>query len=154
SDHRRVYGMDLFTSIDSGDLPAVLDRLDSDPDAAHRRHDTGPTPLLYALYRGRNDIARALAGRVEPDLAQAAALDDPGRQPARLHAGADPDARPPDGYPPLQLAAFFGAPASAALLIERGADVDAVADNPMRIQPLHAAAAGRHRQIALALIAA
>jgi ankyrin repeat protein len=146
--------MDLFAAIDSGDLAGAAAALDADPAAGHRLHPTGPTPLLYALYQGRPEIARALAERLEPDLAEASALDLPEKVAALLDAGGDPDARTPDGFTPLQLAAFFGAPASAELLISRGADVDAVADNPMRIQPLHAATAGRHREIALRLIAA
>jgi ankyrin repeat protein len=52
----------------------------------------------------------------------------------------------------LHLAAYFGAPQVAALLVSRGADMAAVADNPMRIQPLHAAAAGRHLEIATLLL--
>jgi ankyrin repeat protein len=64
------------------------------------------------------------------------------------------DARSPDGFTPLQLAAYFGAPAAAALLIERGAAVDAVADNPQRIAPLHAAVAGQHPEVVRLLLAA
>jgi len=50
------------------------------------------------------------------------------------------------------LAAYFGAPAAAAELIGAGADLNSVAENPMRIQPLHAAAAGRHGDVAGLLI--
>ena len=49
------------------------------------------------------------------------------------------DRRTRDGFTPLQLAAYFGAARAAALLLARGAEVGAVADNPMRIQALHAA---------------
>ncbi len=146
--------MDLFSAIDGDDTDAVRAILTTDPDAGHRPHDSGATPLLYALYQGRAGLARTIAGLVTPDLAEAAALDLTAGVAGALDGGADPDRRTPDGFTPLQLAAFFGAPATAALLIERGADVDAVADNPMRIQPLHAATAGGHREIALLLISA
>ena len=46
-----------------------------------------------------------------------------------------------DGFTPLHLAAFFGRPDSVRLLIERGADVRAVARNPLRVEPLNSAAA-------------
>src|SRR2546426_11534019 len=44
---------------------------------------------------------------------------------------------------PLGLAAFFAHPETVRLLLTRGADVAQAARNPMRVQPLHAAAAGR-----------
>ncbi|MCA9918714.1 MAG: ankyrin repeat domain-containing protein, partial [Anaerolineales bacterium] len=45
-----------------------------------------------------------------------------------------------DGFTPLQLACYFNQEAAALWLIEQGADVNAVAQNPMRIAPIHAAA--------------
>src|SRR3989454_2582118 len=48
-----------------------------------------------------------------------------------------------DGFYPLGLAAFFAHPETVRLLLARGADVAQAARNPMRVQPLHAAAAGR-----------
>jgi ankyrin repeat protein len=150
---KQEHAMDLFDAIAAGDEPAALAALDAQP--APGRHPSGPTPVLWALYHGHGELARRLAERVGPlDLAEAAALDDPQRIAQLLDAGAPVDGRTPDGYTPLQLAAFFGGPAAAALLLERGADPSAVADNPMRIQPLHAAVSGRHHDIAARLIAA
>ncbi len=143
--------MDLFDAIAAGDEQAALDALDQGP----ARHPTGPTPVLYALYHGHPELARRLAARRGAlDLAEAAALDDAARVAELIEGGAAADTRTPDGYTPLQLAAFFGAPAAAALLLQRGADPGAVADNPMRVQPLHAAVAGRHHEIAAQLVAA
>lgn len=144
---------DVFTMIDEGD-EAVLTMIRDDPQLA-RLHggSEGVTPVLHAMYRQRFELARALveaAGALE--LAEAAAVDDVTQVRSRLAAGAAVDGRTPDGFTPLQLAAYFGAPAAAAELIAAGADVDAVAENPMRIQPLHAAAAGRHGDVARLLI--
>jgi ankyrin repeat protein len=145
--------MDLFEAIAAGDERAAVEALDARPDPG--RHPSGPTPVLYALYHGHPGLARRLAERIGTlDLAEAAALDDAARVAELLDAGGAADAGTPDGYTPLQLAAFFGAPRAAALLLERGADPGAVAGNAMRIQPLHAAAAGRHHEIAARLIAA
>lgn len=147
--------MDIFSAIDGGDLAGALAAVEADPAAGRRRHPDGPTPVMHALYQGRADIATALADRLgDLDLAEASALDCAERVRALLDAGAAVDGRTPDGFTPLQLAAFFGAPDAAELLLARGADPDAVADNPMLIQPLHAATAGRHTRIALLLIGA
>jgi uncharacterized protein len=144
---------DVFTMIDEGD-EAVLAMIRDDPQLArvHGGSD-GVTPVLHAMYRRRFELAKALAeaaGALE--LAEAAAVDDVTQVRSRLAAGAAVDGRTPDGFTPLQLAAYFGAPAAAVELIGAGADVDAVAENPMRIQPLHAAAAGRHGDVAMLLI--
>ena len=149
--------MDLYEAIAAGDETAALKALDTQPDPTRPSPDpTRPTPVLWALYHGHGDLARTLAARIgRPlDLPEAAALDDPDRVAQLLDGGEPVDGRTPDGYTPLQLAAFFGGPRAAALLLERGADPGAVADNEMRIQPLHAAVSGRHHQIAVRLIAA
>jgi len=147
--------MELFEAIAAGDVEVARRLLTADPALARVRHPSGPTPVLYALYHREAGLARELAGLAGPlDLPEAAALDEVGRVTEVLDAGGAVDARTPDGFTPLHLAAFFGAPAVAALLIARGADVAAVADNPMRIQALHAAASGGHVGIATALLAA
>ena len=145
---------DLFTAIEAGDDANAVAMVRNDPQLATvRGGPDGVTPVLYALYRGRGDLARALAAAAgQLDLAEAAAIGDVAQVRARIAAGDAVDARTPDGFTPLQLAAFFGSGAAAAELIAAGADIDAVADNPMRIQPLHAAAAGRHGDIAALLI--
>src|SRR2546426_11305258 len=53
---------------------------------------------------------------------------------------------------PLGLAAFFAHPETVRLLLARGADVAQAAKNPMQVQPLHAAAAGRSFQAVKLLV--
>ena len=62
------------------------------------------------------------------------------------------DAYSGDGFYPLGLAAFFAHPETVRLLLARGADVAQAAKNPMRVQPLHAAAAGRSFQAVKLLV--
>ena len=144
---------DVFTTIDAGDDTAAVAMVRDDPQLARLHGADGVTAVLYAMYRHKFELARALADAAGAlDLAEAAAVDDVTQVRSRLAAGAAVDGRTPDGFTPLQLAAYFGAPAAAAELIRAGADVDAVAENPMRIRPLHAAAAGRHRDVAVLLI--
>ena len=62
------------------------------------------------------------------------------------------DAHSPDGFTPLALACFFGHVELARWLINRGANLDLPADNPMKVAPLHAASASRHLEIVRALL--
>jgi ankyrin repeat protein len=151
--------MDIFEAIERDDRAKALAMLTADPSLARALSGEGATPVLHAMYQHQFDLARALAGQIGADgggltLAEAAAIDDASRIAGLLAKGDPADGATPDGFTPLQLAAYFGAPGAAAALIAAGADVNAIADNPMRIQPLHAAAAGRHSDVAVALIAA
>ena len=148
--------MDIFAAIAQSDTDAVLAGLEAEPALARaRRPGDGTTPIMFALYQGHVAMARAIAGQVaELDLAEAAALDHAERVRGLLAGGADVDQRSPDGFTPLQYAAYFGAPEAAAVLLEAGADVHAVAGNPSRVQPLHAAVAGRCHPVVRRLVAA
>ena len=105
------------------------------------------SPLLRALYEGRGEDVDRLR---HPDLNlfEAAALGDVPRLRELLDAGADPSEFAPDGYTPLQLAAFFGHREAAELLVDRGADLTAVSKNEQDTYPLQAAVAGNHTEIA------
>ena len=102
-------------------------------------------PFLDALYRG--DPARA--GELAPpdgelDVFGAAALGRRERVAELLEA--DPglaNAFAADGFQPLGLAVFFGHPDTAALLVERGADVSTPSRNDFGVTPLHSACAAR-----------
>jgi ankyrin repeat protein len=110
--------------------------------------------ILTALYHQKPeeanrlaDEARALtiweAAALGRDLRARAALD---RDPALVNAyGAD-------GNTPLGLAAFFGNATTARLLLEAGAAVSAAARNYMKVQPLHAAVAGRSVEVVALLL--
>ena len=100
--------------------------------------------LLQALYRG--DRARAdelLAEDPQLNLFEAAATGDTDR--LRELLDADPtlaNAYGDDGFHPLGLACFFGHVDAARLLLERGADVDALSRNEhIQTAAIHAAAA-------------
>jgi ankyrin repeat protein len=116
-----------------------------------------PSPgseILDALYRGDRDAVDAgLAGQPHLTIFEAAALGDL----ARVHElllleGGFVDLFSPDGFTELHLAAFFGHEEIAAELLRRGADVHAVARNPLRVQPIHSAAAGGHTGIVRLLL--
>ncbi len=149
--------MDLFAAIDAGDVDRVRQLLGGDRALAGGRHpDTGVSAVLSARYRQRMDVVDAvLAAGPELDLFDAAGLGHIDR--LRQLLDEQPDgarAWSADGFTALHLAAFFGQPETAAVLLRAGADPMAVARNPMLVQPLHSAAAGRCGPVAAVLLVA
>lgn len=112
------------------------------------------SPILLALYRGdAATVATLRAERPALDLFEAAALGDVDSVRGVLDAAPDAvNSRASDGFSAVALAAFFGQDAVVELLLQRGADPNVPADNPMRVTALHAAVAGQHTEIALTLL--
>jgi ankyrin repeat protein len=146
--------MTVIDAIKAGDDKRVRELVVADPSHARARDDNGVSALLLAVYHGRAAAVDALRGPSEPiDVFEAAALGDTGRLADLLDA--DPELvnrYSPDGFTPLQLASFFGHPETAALLLERGAETNAVAKNAMRVAALHSAAAAREHAIVRMLL--
>ncbi len=113
------------------------------------------SPILYALSLGKTDLLPTLPAAEWPlDIFEAAAVG----QAARVRAQLDQDGemarrRTSDGYTALHYAGFFnGDRATPEVLLDAAADVDAVAGNDTRVQPLHGALAGRNYQVARLLV--
>lgn len=146
----------FFEAIKQGDRTTVERALAAAP-ALARAEENGLSAVLLAVYHGKRELAQLLAQR-KGDLTifEAAAVGDAGRVQQLLDA--DPSlasAYAPDGFHPLGLAAFFRQPEVVALLLARGADVRAVAKNPMQVTALHSAVAdGGDPRIARVLVAA
>lgn len=108
-----------------------------------------PSDILACVYRGDLDGARKIAATRPLDVFEAAALGDAARLTTLLAADRElVRARSSDGFSALGLAAFFGQPACARLLLDDGAPVDEPSDNQMRVTPLHSAAAAGQLDIA------
>ena len=147
-------GYDLcFSCVQSGDVEALRRILENDPDVAEARDASGVSLLMQCLYRGRREMAETIAGRKKAlDLFEAAALGRADRLKERIGEGEAIDSRSADGFTALHFACFFGQPECARVLIEKGAAVDAVADNPMKVMPLHSAASARNLEAARLLL--
>jgi ankyrin repeat protein len=145
---------EIFEAIAEGDLDRVRYLVAEDATLAGARDAEGLSAVTQARYRGHDDIVDALLDAdPELDVFEAAAVGRIERVRELLES--DPalvSAFSPDGFTPLHLAAFFGHPDIARLLVERGADTQAVARNPMHVMPLHSAAAARQFEIAKLLV--
>ncbi len=146
----------LFDAITAGDVAAVEQLIAKDPDLAKARDERGVSPVLVALYHRQPGAADAIL-RQNPtlDVFEAAALGDTDRLGNLLSGDAGlASAYSPDGFMPIGLAAFFGRQDAVRLLIERGADVNAVSRNGAGLTALHSAAACGSASIARHLLQA
>ena len=143
------------TLIDAGDRDALSAELDRDPELAGERNTDGLSPVLYALYNGKQELVEPLLDANPPlDVFDAAAVGRTRGLEELLDA--EPElvtAWSPDGFTALHLAAFFGQEDAAKILVERGAEVSLVARNAnIHVTPLHSAAAGSHPGIVKLLL--
>lgn len=147
---------ELFDAIRAGDVERVTTLLDGDPGLAGARNERGHSAVLIAQYHRKREIVRLLlARRPALDVFDAAAVGDTDRLTALLDEDASRvTAYSSDGFFPLGLAAFFGHADGVRLLLARGADVRAVARNPMKVQALHSAVAAKSAEIVRLLLEA
>jgi ankyrin repeat protein len=149
---------ELLDAIESKDYDRAGRAAQAQPATAVVRDDSGMLPAVLALYAGREDLARALLPSDEHLTIFEAALF--GRVQAVLaRLDADPTLlaqRSPDGFTALHLAVFAGDERIAALLIERGADVEAAATGATapEVRPLHTAVFARAPRLATLLLEA
>lgn len=147
---------DLIAAVQAGDADRVTALLAEDPSLANARDASGVSALLLSRYRSDRVVTDALLS-ADPDLDvfEAAALGYADR--LAEHLDADRGAArtvSADGFTALHLAAFFGKVETARRLLDAGAEVNAVSQNAMRVQPLHSAAAGRHHEVCRVLLTA
>jgi uncharacterized protein len=148
--------------LSAGDSDGLRRLLELEPRCAEGRDSNGVSLVMLALYRGRRDLAEAVAlKKKELDIFEAAALgridrlkELAGRRSGAELAGARAfvNARSADGFTALHFAGFFGQGEAARVLIAAGAAVDAVAANAMQVMPLHSAASARNLEAARCLL--
>lgn len=146
----------IFDSIHAGDVESVRAAIKEDPGAASARDGSGRSAVRAAVYAGKQDVADTLLeSSPELDVFDAAAVGDVDRLTELLDA--DPGllgASSEDGYTPLHFTSYFARGPATRLLLDRGAEVGAVAGNDMKVQPLHSAVAAGSREIVAALLQA
>jgi ankyrin repeat protein len=146
----------IFESIQTGDVDAVRSAVRDDPSAASARDGNGLSAVRAALYAHKQDVADVLLeAEPELDVFDAAAAGDVDRLTELLDGDGElVGAWSNDGFTPLHLAAFFDRGPAVRLLLDRGADVGAVARNAMKVQPLHSAVAANSMEVVAALLVA
>jgi ankyrin repeat protein len=146
----------VIEAIKGGDEARVRDLLRDEPKRAEERDENGVSALMLAYYYGVDAGEAIRAARSSPlDVFETATVGDLDRLRALLDE--DPElvsARSVDDGTALHFAAFFTQPDAARLLIDRGADVEAVASTFGNVRPLHSAAAAANTDTVEALLAA
>jgi ankyrin repeat protein len=139
---------EMFDAIKAGDTARLREIVGARRNLVSAKDPSGLSPLMLACYAGLDDGVQALlAAGARLDVFEAAAVGDAARLAQQIDA--DPKlvhALSPDGFPPLNLAAYFGQAKTVDYLLEKGADPNAVSKNALRLRPIHGAAAHKNPQ--------
>jgi uncharacterized protein len=134
---------DLFALAESGDAQKLAAAL-KDADLARLHNAAGESLYRFALFHGHAKSAEAVRTHGTLGPHDAALTDDVGRLEAPIKAAPwSIDLLSPDGWTMLHLAAFVGADAAVALLLEMGANARVMGRAFEQNLALHAACAGR-----------
>ncbi len=145
---------DVVSAAQSGDVEKLQGLLRDDPSLAAARDASGVSALMHAYYRRQQGAADLLlATKSDLDIFEATAAGKTDRVSAVLARDANAaKSWSADGFTALHFAAFFNRPEIAPILVRHGADVGAVARNPMKVMPLHSAAAAHSGEIVRLLL--
>lgn len=156
----------LFSALKAQDTERVAKLLTEDPGLASARRDDGTSAVMMALFARdevsfmppqSNAMLRAILARKPAlDPFEAAATGDTQRIAAEIKK--DPEFvravhSPPLGWTALQLAAFGGQVDTIKLLLQHGADVNAIAKTKFKNTPLQIALLSRQEEVAQFLVA-
>jgi ankyrin repeat protein len=123
-------GQEVFQAIRNGDMPAVREFFEKNPDKLEMQDINRMTPLMFAAFFGKTEVAAYLINKGadvnyrrgdESCLHQAAQMNHPDVVALLLDKGADIEISSPKSA--LYYSLSSGARAASELLIERGAAV-------------------------------
>ena len=150
----------FIDAIKAGEFERVKAMVSVDPTLIDARSGTGDSAILTAVYHRQKEIVNLLVARgAMLSLFEACAAGEIERVERLLQESASGavgaagvNDYSADGWTPLHLAAFFGHPKIAELLLAHRADVIARSRGANGNTPLHAALAGNHKLVAALLI--
>lgn len=144
----------IFELIRTGQPSELRDHIAEFPDEVNHTNEMGVRPVMFALYFRRPEMIQLLVLASSPlSLYEAAAIGE--FTTVRQIVSENPtviSSYSPDGFTALHLASFFGQETIAEYLIDQHADVNILAANGSKLRPLHSSVAGKHYEIALALL--
>src|SRR6267143_1988614 len=145
---------EILESIQKGNLSRINQLLETNPALANSKAKSGVSALLLALYYGRQDIALAIAAKKPVlDIFEVSVLGK--LEQVRNLINLDPslvNSYSPDGFTPVALAAYLGQKDVTEYLLEKGANVNAMAKNATGFTPLTGAIANNHAEISKILV--
>jgi uncharacterized protein len=144
----------FFAAIRGGDTGKVQSMLAEDPPLSESKNEQGHSPVLAAVYSGRDAVRDfLLANGAHLEFHEAVAAGQLERVEHFVEKDADlVRAYSPDGFPVIALAAAFGHFPIVKYLFEMGADVTAAATNGTGYNALTGAVASGREEIAIWLL--
>jgi len=145
---------EFLDAIQKGNLSKIDQLLATSPALASSKAKNGVSAILLALYYGHQDIAQAIAAKKGGlDIFEASV---PGKL-ERLKNLIEQDRAlvetySPDGFTPVALATYLGQKSVTEYLIEKGANVNAIAKNATGFTALTGAVANNHVEISKILV--
>jgi uncharacterized protein len=145
---------EFLEAIKKGDMARINHLLQENPTLSDAREKNGVSAIFLALYRGNKTAALAIASKKsELDVFEASVMGDLERLKKIVSRdAASVSSYSPDGFTALALASYLGQKESVDYLIEKGADVNALARNETGFTALTGAVTQNHNEIAKALV--
>jgi uncharacterized protein len=145
---------EFLDAVKKGDTTRINHLLQENPTLSNAREKDGVSAVFLALYRGNKTAALAIASKkLELDVFEASALGDLER--LKNTANSDPSSvfsYSTDGFTALALAAYLGQKESVEYLVEKGADLNALAKNETGYTALTGAVSQNHNEIVKVLV--
>src|SRR2546425_2841642 len=145
---------ELLDAIQKGNLSKIDQLLATNPALASSKAKNGVSAILLPLYYGHQDIAQAIAAKKGGlDIFEASVLGKLERLKNLIEQDrALVETYSPDGFTPVALAAYLGQKSVTEYLIEKGANVNAIAKNATGFTALTGAVANNHVEISKILV--
>lgn len=145
---------EFLDTIRRGDTARISQLLQENPTLANARDKNGVSAIFLALYRGNKTAALAIASKKpELDVFEASVIGDLERLKKIVSDDtASVRSYSPDGFTALALASYLGQKESVDYLIEKGADVNAVARNETGFTALTGAVTQNQNEIVKVLV--